>query len=360
MSNYNIVKGFAPMIREVVLTKRMPPGQIDPTVGHFKNGYALTSQQIQKLVHWVDAGAKKDSDIDPLTELKWPASKWTLGEPDLIVKVPPQKIPATGVLTLIDVNVPIAGLDRDRYVRASEYLPSERSVLHHTVTGVLPPTADGASGTFTAYSLDGARIAAYTPGALPLVEPANTGGLLKKGSSLALNLHYTTNGKATTDASEIGIWFYPDDQVPTERMSMQCACALGGWKMIPPFASNHEMQRTVTLPKDAVVYSLAPHMHFRGKRMRFYADYVDGTHEELLNIANYQYNWQYNYELTTPKRMPAGTKITAIAAFDNSVQNKANPDPSRRVPFGEQSWDEMMFGTITLKYVDPANKQSNR
>ena len=138
---------------------------------------------------------------------------------------------------------------------------------------------------------------------------------------------------------------------------MQCACAIGGWKNIPAYAANHEMQRTVTLPKDADLYSMAPHMHFRGKRMRFFADYPDGTHEELLNIANYQYNWQYNYELVTPKRVPAGTKLTAVATFDNSTQNKANPDPSRRVPFGEQSWDEMMFGAITIKYVGPNDAQ---
>lgn len=359
MNSHAVIKGFAPMIREVVMTKRMPPGQIDPSIGHFKNSYALSPLETQKLINWINAGAKQDGKIDPLTQLKWPDSKWSLGKPDLIIKVPPQAVPATGVLAMIDVKVPLEGLDRDRYVRASEYLPSERSVLHHTVTAVLPPETPGApSGLFGAYSADGARIVSYTPGAAPLVEPANTGGLLKKGSSLALNLHYTTNGKATSDASEIGIWFYPDDQVPTERMSLQCACAIGGWKNIPAFAANHEMQRTVTLPKETDVYSMAPHMHFRGKRMRFYADYPNGTHEELLNIANYQYNWQYNYELVTPKRMPAGTKITAIAAFDNSPQNKANPDPSRRVPFGEQSWDEMMFGAITVKYIEPSAAKS--
>jgi hypothetical protein len=361
MNSHSIVQGFAPMIREVVMTKRMPPGQIDPSIGHFKNGHFLTAQQIQKLVHWINAGAKKDGATDPLSELKWPESKWTLGNPDAVIKVPPQSIPANGVLALIDVNVPIDGMDRDRYVRASEYVPSDRSVLHHTVTSVLPPNyADNATGLFASYE-SGARIVAYTPGAEPLVEPANTGGLLKKGSMLKLNLHYTTNGKATTDAGEIGLWFYPDDQVPTETMSLQCACTLAGWKTIPAYAANHEMQRTVTLTKDARLYSMGPHMHFRGKRMRFYADYPDGRHEELLNVANYQYNWQFQYELTQPKLMPAGTKITAVAAFDNSPQNKANPDPSRRVPFGEQSWDEMMFGVISVKYVPTSeSQQANR
>ena len=363
MNSHAVVQGFAPMIREVVMTKRMPPGQIDPAIGHFKTTYTLTPLQTQKLIGWINAGAKKDGILDPLAELKWPESKWTLGEPDLVIKIPPQSIPASGVLPLKDVIVPIDGMTRDRYVRASEYLAGDRTVLHHTVTGVIPPEAVGTpTGGIFSYSLDGARITAYIPGTQPLVEPPNTGGQLKKGSALSLNLHYTTNGKATTDAGEIGLWFYPEDQVPLERMSIECGCILSvGWKPIPPFATNHEMKRSVTLPKAAYLYGITPHMHFRGKRMRFHAEYPDGRREELLNVANYQYNWQLNYELTEPKLLPAGTKIVVNATFDNSVQNKANPDPSRRVPFGEQSWDEMMVSAITLKYIDNKDtRQSQR
>jgi hypothetical protein len=150
--------------------------------------------------------------------------------------------------------------------------------------------------------------------------------LLKKGSTLALQLHYTTNGKATVDAGEIGLWFYKDDEVPTERMIPDCACIFTqGWDPIPPFDPDHEMRQTITIKKDAHLYSMLPHMHFRGKRMRFYAEYPDGRKEELLNIAKYNYNWQLDYELTEPKFMPAGTKVTAVAAFDNSTQNKRTP-----------------------------------
>lgn len=351
MNSHTIVRGFAPMIREVVLTKRMPPGQIDPHVGEFKETYTLTPQETQKLVHWIEAGAQKDGDIDPLTRLQWPASKWAFGEPDLIVKVPPQDIPATGVLDYIRVEVPIE-LDRDRWVRASQYLAGDRTVLHHTLNDLIGP-GQKAAGFLAGGDPDQARITAYIPGAQPQVEPANTGGLLKKDSKLALQLHYTTNGRVTTDASEIGLWFYPDDQVPAERMTSQCACIFTrGWDPIPPFDPDHEMQQTITIAKDAYIYSMLPHMHFRGKRMRFYAEYPDGGKEELLNIAKYNYNWQLNYELKEPKLVPAGTKIRAVGAFDNSAQNKANPDPSREVPWGQQSWDEMFFGAVTYKYVD--------
>ncbi|HMN46004.1 MAG TPA: redoxin domain-containing protein [Povalibacter sp.] len=353
MNSHLIVKGFAPMIREVVLTKRMPPGQIDPEIGHFKETYTLTSAEQQKLIHWIEAGAEKDGDVDPLTQLKWPATQWAYGEPDLIVKVPPQQIPATGVLDYIRVTVPIEGLDRDRYVKASQYLAGDRTVLHHTLNSLLPPGVKQEGGFLGGGDPNAARITAYIPGAQPQHEPPNTGGLLKKGSSLALQLHYTTNGKATTDASEIGVWFYPDDEIPAERMSNQCACIFTrGWIPIPPYAADHEMQQTITIKKDAHIYSMLPHMHFRGKRMRFYADYPDGHSEELLNIARYNYNWQLDYELTEPKFVPAGTRIRAVAAFDNSKQNKANPDPARTVPWGQQSWDEMFFGSVTYKYVD--------
>jgi len=359
MNSHLVIKGFAPMIREVVLTKRMPPGQIDPEIGHFKNTYTLSHEQQQKLIHWIEAGAQKDGDVDPLTQLKWPASKWAYGEPDLIVKVPPQQIPATGVLDYIRVVVPIKGLEGDRYVKASQYVAGDRTVLHHTLNALIPPGAKGTEGGFLGGGdPNAARITAYIPGAQPQHEPANTGGLLKKGSSLALQLHYTTNGKATTDASEIGLWFYPENEVPDERMTNQCACIFTrGWIPIPPYAADHEMQQTITIKKDAHIYSMLPHMHFRGKRMRFYADYPDGRSEELLNIAKYNYNWQLDYELTEPKFVPAGTRIRAVAAFDNSTQNKANPDPAREVPWGQQSWDEMFFGSVTYKYVDQSGFQ---
>jgi hypothetical protein len=353
MNSYNVIQGFAPMIREVVLTKRMPPGQIDPHVGDFEETYTLTAQEQQKLIHWIEAGAKKDGEVDPLAQLKWPETKWAYnGKPDLIIKVPPQQIPATGVLDYIRVVVPIEGLDRDRWVKASQYLAGDRTVLHHTLNDLVAP-GQKSGGFLGGGNPNQARITAYIPGAQPQIEPPNTGGLLKKGSSLALQLHYTTNGKATTDASEIGVWFYPDGEVPEERMANQCACIFTkGWDPIPPFVADHEMQQTITIPKDAYIYSMLPHMHFRGKRMRFYAEYPDGKKEELLNIAHYNYNWQLDYQLKKPKLVPAGTKIRAIAAFDNSTQNKANPDPARKVPWGQQSWDEMFFGSVTYKYVD--------
>ena len=353
MDSHAMVQGWSPMIREVLMTKRMPPGQIDPHVGNYSNDYVLSVDEQQTLISWIEAGAMKDGATDPLMELTWPETKWALGEPDLVVKVPPQTIPATGVLDYITVEVLFEGLETDRWVRASQYIPGDRTVLHHTLNDIISPDATGRRAFLGGGDPNQANITAYIPGAEPAVEPPNTGGLVRAGSKLRLQLHYTTNGKETVDASEIGVWFYPEGEVPEERMSGQCACIFPlGWTNITPFDPNFEMSQSVVIDKDAHMYGFLPHMHFRGKSMRFTAFYPDGTQEELINIANYNYNWQIRYLMEEPKFIPAGTKVVATGMFDNSTQNQNNPDPSRSVPWGQQSWDEMFFGAMSWKYVD--------
>ena len=346
MDSHTMIQGWSPMIREVLMTKRMPPAQVDPHIGDFINDMNIADSDVQKLIHWIEAGSPKDGRDDPLAQLTWPESEWAFGEPDYVIHIPTQQIPATGVLDYIRINVPI-DIEEDKWVKASQYIAGDRSVLHHTVHDLIEPGGDRRGGP------NQANITAYVPGGEPRMELPNTGGLLKKGTQIALNLHYTTNGKETTDSSRIGLWFYPDDQIPEERMSGQCACIFPNtWTTIPAHHSNFEQTASVTVRKDAYVYGHLAHMHFRGKYMRFYADYPDGTREELLNIANYSYNWQLSYEYETPKWIPAGTKLTAVGAFDNSAQNPANPDPTRDVDWGEQSWDEMFFGSSRWKHVD--------
>ncbi len=352
MDSHAMVQGWSPMIREVLMTKRMPPGQIDGHIGEFINGMLISSEELQKIVHWVEAGAPKDGNTDPLAELTWPDTKWAFGEPDYIIKVPEQSIPATGVLDYRNVSLPIE-IESDRWVRASQYVAGDRTVLHHTLNSLVEPGASRRSALISGGNPDQATITPYIPGATPAMEPENTGGLLKAGSILNLQLHYTTTGKETVDASEIGLWFYPEGVVPEERMSGACACIFTPtWTNIPPNDPNFEQTESITIAKDAYIHSMLPHMHFRGKYMRFYANYPDGTSEELINIANYNYNWQLSYTYKEPKFVPAGTVIKVVGAFDNSAQNLANPDPERSVPWGQQSWDEMFFGAVNWKYAD--------
>jgi len=355
MDSHTMVQGWSPMIREVLMTKRMPPGQIDGHIGEFINDRLITDEEVRNVIAWADAGAPKDGDTDPLAELTWSTSKWSLSDtPDLVIKVPSQQVPATGVLEYRDVAVTIDLGGKDRWVRGSEYIPGDRTVLHHTINALNFPEEIGQRlNALGSSNPDKASITPYIPGGTAAFNPPNTGGLLKDGSVLNLNLHYTTNGRETVDNSEIGLWFYPEGEIPAERMSGSCACIFPDtWTNIPSNASAFEQTATITIGKDANIHSFLPHMHFRGKYMRFYADYPDGSSEELINIAQFNYAWQMSYTYAEPKFVPAGTKITAVGAFDNSAQNPANPDPQRTVPWGQQSWDEMFFGAVQWKNID--------
>jgi len=351
LDSHTMVMGWSQMIREVLMTKRMPPGQIDPHIGDFANDMVLADEDAQKIVHWIEAGSPRGGGSDPLTELVWPETEWAFGEPDYIIEIPEQSIPATGVLDYYNVMVEL-DLEEDRWVRASQYIPGDHTVLHHTLHSLIPPGATR-GGSLLGGEPDRPNIAPYIPGQAPRMEPPNTGGLLKAGTRIAMQMHFTTTGKEAVDASRIGLWFYPKGFVPEERMSGQCACHFTPtWVNIPPLDPDYEMTQSFTIEKDAKLFAFTPHMHFRGKRMRFYADYPDGSSEELINIANYNYNWQLAYTYEEPKFVPAGTVITATGAFDNSEQNNMNPDPLRSVPWGLQSMDEMFFGAADWKYVD--------
>lgn len=397
------VQGWSPMIREVVMTKRMPPGQIDNKIGHkMKNEMNLSDEEMQKLVHWVNAGSVVDGDEDPLASLVWPESKWTLGEPDLIVEVPPQTIPATGVVDYMDIPIDL-GLEKDVWIRGSEVSPGAPEVLHHIITTVIPPggAADPQEALFAAINAlpeeraqairtelfaavasggrpdidkifrenpeidistflgggdpDQGTVAGYAPGNNISLNPEGVGGLLKAGTKLNLQMHYTTSGKEMTDATEIGIYFYEDGVIPQERMSGGVGNAFT--IAIPPEAKDHEMQLVTYVKEEADIYSLMPHMHFRGKRMKFVAKYPDGSEEMILSVPAYSFNWQLAHELETPLRVPAGTQIVATGAFDNSSQNSFNPDPNIEVNWGEQSWEEMFMGFYTWKDVDQGGSE---
>jgi mono/diheme cytochrome c family protein len=393
-------QGWSPMIREVVLTKRMPPGQVDNKVGHaLKNPMNLTDAEMQTLIHWVDAGSPVDDGADPLAQLTWPDSKWSNGEPDLVVQIEPQTIPATGIVDYMNIPVDLE-LEKDVWVRGSEVVPGDPTVVHHVITSVVPPEgmrdqreilmevinslpeekaqeirvalfAAAASGqqpnigeilellgpevdlgVFLGASgdPDQASIAGYAPGTASDMYPEGTGGLLKAGSTLSLQMHYTTSGKESVDTTEIGIYFYPEGEIPAERM----AGGIGNnfSIAIPPQAKDHEMAVETVVPKDAYIHSLMPHMHFRGKRMDFTAIYPDGSEELILSVPNYSFNWQLTHALKEPLFVPAGTRIVARGAFDNSSQNPYNPDPNETIYWGEQSWEEMFMGFYSWKYAD--------
>jgi hypothetical protein len=250
LDSHTMVMGWSQMIREVLMTKRMPPGQIDSHIGDFINDMVLVDEDAQKIVHWIEAGSPKDGITDPLTALVWPETEWAFGEPDYIVEIPEQSIPATGILDYYNVMVEL-DLEEDRWVRASQYIPGDRTVLHHTLHSLVAP-GETRGGSLLGGEPDRPDIAPYIPGQAPRMEPPNTGGLLKAGTRIAMQMHYTTTGKESVDASRIGIWFYPKGFIPEERMTGQCACHFTPtWVNIPPLDPDYEMTQSFTIEKDA-------------------------------------------------------------------------------------------------------------
>lgn len=357
MSSYEMVKGFSPMIREVLRTERMPPWHADPHYGVFKNDRALTAEQTRTLVHWVEAGAPRGKGGDPLVELKktWP--EWAMGEPDLVLEVPAFNVPATGVVPYQESYIKNP-LGRDVWLKAIDYIPGDRTVVHHILGFSMPPTSGDAQQPQAQTQPKppgerprgpiGSAMGGYVPGAAPFQLPADTGVLLTKDSNFRFQIHYTPTGKATSDVTRVGLYFR--DGAP--KYPLRNAVLADPRLKIPANTKAYTASTSRVFDREVLIYGLTPHSHFRGKASSFVAEYPDGKREVLLSVPKYDFNWQTTYSFTTPKALPKGTKLVHSTTYDNSEQNKANPDHSIEVRWGEQSWEEMLYGNVSYRNVD--------
>ncbi|MBX9964013.1 MAG: redoxin family protein [Burkholderiales bacterium] len=341
MTSYDMVRGFAPMIREVLRTKRMPPWHADPQYGHFVGDRSLSTTELQTLVHWIEAGAPRGAGPDPLTSQTPVPSEWTLGTPDLVVEVPAFDVPATGVVNYRYPSLPNP-VGRDVWVRGVEVLPGDRSVVHHVLTGI----DDAQSQEVRVGQL--AAFGGYSPGKNTFFYPDDTGVLLRKNAQLQFQMHYTPNGKSIRDVTRVGYYFA--DKPPQHPLRL--TFLYKGNLSIPPHAKAHTETVEYVYDRPVMVYTLMPHAHLRGKASRFTAVYPDGRQEVLLNVPKYDFNWQTVYIFEEPKVFPAGTRIVFDMTWDNSAQNPANPDPDKTVRWGDQTWEEMNAGWIRFRYLD--------
>jgi hypothetical protein len=347
MASYDTVKGFAPMIREVVRTKRMPPWHADPHVGVWNGDRSLSVEQKQTLVHWIESGAPRGKGPDPLADLHKTWSEWAFGKPDMVIQVPEFDVPATGIVDYKRYVVPNT-LGRDVWVRATDVIPGDRTVVHHVIVGVYDPALPERQRMI---SMSSPSLGAYVPGNGPTLYPQDTGVFVRKDESFAFQVHYTSTGKATHDATRFGL--YLRDAAPTYEFK---TVALANPRIsIPPNTKQHAETIAQQFPRDIILYKLTPHSHFRGTASDFVAIYPDGKQETLLSVPKYDFNWQTTYTLATPKQIPAGTKIVHTTVYDNSSQNPANPDPNRTVPWGEQSFDEMLYGVVQFRELTPVS-----
>lgn len=346
MTDYNMVRGFSLMIREVVRTQRMPPWHADPHVGSFSNDRSLSNDEIRTLVHWVEAGAPRGEGADLLAEnsQSWPI--WAMGEPDVIIDIPPEDVPASGVVDY-KYKMVTNPLDKDVWVKAAEIIPGDRSVLHHVITSFGELETEGRRAGRLKRGTGGG-LGGYVPGAEGKPFPKDTGILLPAGATIEFQMHYTPAGLATTDTSRMGLYLH--EEPPEHKLDNMVL--LNPRILIPAGAPNHSEVMVRTFDQDVLVYSLLPHAHYRGKASEFVAHLPDGTQETLLSVPRYDFNWQTNYDLKEPRFLPAGTKIVHRTWWDNSARNPANPDATRDVPWGQQSWDEMLFGSVRYRVVE--------
>ncbi len=344
MNSYAMVRGWAPMIRETLMTKRMPPAQVDPNVQHFDNARYMDNADLQTLVHWIDAGAPRGKSItDPLTELSFPQQEWQLGEPDYVVYSPRTEVPATGVVDYMYPNIELP-FDKDVWVKAVQFIPEQKEVLHHLIARVVPGEysrdvegSDGGSRKF----LEG-----YAPGKEDAtVFPEDMGVFIPKGHMLTLSVHYTTSGKAVSDSTRIGLYLY--DKPPKYEFLTESVSHNGKAIEVPPGVHEHKMFQSHVFEKEVVLHAMRPHMHTRGKYMNFKVVYPDNSTEELMNVPNYNFNWQPTYRLSEPKVLPAGSRVLISGAFDNSENQVGNYDPTATAYGGQQTWEEMFIGYLT-------------
>ena len=370
---YDQTRPWAKAIKQAVLLKKMPPWNAEAAPGQFQNDPSLTRQEIGKLAAWADAGAPAGNPKDAPPPLKF-ADGWTIHQPDQIFDVPtPFQVPATGTLEYTYIIVP-TGFTADRWITQAEVRPGNRAIVHHANVYIREPDSKwlrgyplgklfvpqergervGSGGSSSAgASVREQVIAGYAPGRPAKQVPEGYAMLIPAGSDLVFQLHYTTNGNATTDVTRIG--FVYAKQTPSKRVIRVQASNAGF--AIPPGANDYPVAGSASLGVECELLNVYPHMHLRGKSMTLSAVYPTGEHEEFVRVPRYDFNWQLVYSLTKPRILPKGTVLQARATFDNSAANRTNPNPQATVRWGDQSWDEMMVGFFDLAIpvgTDPA------
>ncbi len=363
---YDQTRPWAKAMKQAVLGKQMPPWFADPHYGKFSNDRTLSTAEIDTLVSWADTGAKAGDPKDAPKAIAF-VEGWRIGKPDMVIEMPLAfDVPASGTIDYQYILIP-TNFKEDTYVQIAEARPGNPAVVHHIIAFIREPGSpfmkDAKPGVpfvpkdhvrtedltpeqrkkrapSNGGGIGGDFLAGYAPGTVPFVMRPGEAKLVKAGSDIVLQMHYTANGKPATDKSRIGLIFAKEK--PNARV-LTLAAGAADFE-IPPGDPNYQVDAKLKLQRDVTLVTLLPHMHFRGKSFEYRVTYPSGEKETLLSVPKYDFNWQLTYELEKPKVLPKGTVIECTAHYDNSANNKYNPDPSKTVRFGEQTWEEMMFG----------------
>lgn len=339
LTSYEDAAGWAEMIGEVVQQGRMPPWTAHPDYGDFINDCSLPAEKKQTLLDWIAAGAPL-GDVAELPEPPRFVEGWQLPQqPDRVIHISPEpvRVKATGDVRY-QYFVVDPQFDSDRWVAAAELRPGNMAVVHHILCFVRPR---GSEGLGEGEGLDG-FLAGYVPGMLPQALPSGYAKRIPAGSEFVFQVHYTPIGRVQTDHSLLGLIFADETQVTHEVITTS---AVNPRIEIPAGADHHVETAWNRRPLgDWEILSYMPHMHLRGKSFRYEGVFPDGRREILLDVPRFDFNWQIAYVLRQPRQIPVGMRIYCQAAYDNSTNNLANPDPGVVVTWGDQTWEEMMIG----------------
>lgn len=349
LTSYEEVVGWGEMILEVVDEQRMPPWSASPEYGHFRNDARMSDEEKSLLHQWVANGSPEGDPKDLPEPIEY-ADGWQIGTPDRVIYMSdkPYQVPAEGVVEYQHIEVD-PGFTEDMWVAAAEARPGNRAVVHHIIVFVRPPGAIG-------LPFMGEVIGGYAPGMPPAGGYENMAAFIPKGSKLVFQMHYTPNGSPQEDLSYIGFRFAKPENV---KKRVKAGMAANFHVDIPPHENNYKLTSRYKFKDDSEVVTLMPHMHLRGKSFRYEAVFPDGRREVLLDIPRYDFNWQLRYEFVEPLQMPKGSEIHCTAYYDNSAENLANPDPTIRVRWGDQTWEEMMIGWFTMTVPKPSGKKDS-
>jgi len=362
-TGYSDTRPWAKAIRDAVVRGTMPPWHADPRGSmHFTNERSLTAAEVALLTAWADGGAP-EGPARAYPPPQAPENGWKLGKPDLVLRVPGMKVPAKGDVPYTFVAFP-TGLKEDTWIHAAEWRIDKRSVVHHINAFVRPPGSSYVAGyepnQFFVPTIPQRRVGrpgegafarrellvGYEPGYRPIPWGPEQGKLIKAGSDVVIEAHYNTSGEPTTDYSELGIYFAK--QAPRERVVTISIQNMGF--VIPPGDGNFKSDASSSFDAPVRIVSVQPHMHLRGKAMEIRAVLPGGESIDVIRVPKYDFNWQTTYFLKDPVALPPGSRIDCFAWFDNSVNNRFNPDPKRAVPWGDQSWDEMHIGFTEIAF----------
>lgn len=391
---YKDARPWARSIREKVISRQMPPWSADPHYGDFSNDRRLSQSDIDTIVAWVDQGASQGNarDLRPAPSFE---GKWAIGKPDIVLTMEKDYVlTSAGSDEYINIAIP-TGFTENKWVQAMEVHPGNKKIVHHAVIFVQPPLLaenvkrieplfmlnsifysdgtlrrvkmdapvydNGCAAPFGGYAFGsgvetlGMPLGFYAPGKATDSWPEGTAKLVPAGSNLILQMHYSrATGKTETDRTSVGLIFAKE---PPEKPVFSFG-ALNFYFKLPAGDPNHEVKACYTFGRDVRMLDFMPHMHLRGKDMKYEAFYPNGSHEILIDVPSYNFNWQTLYKLKRPLSIPKGTRLVVTAHYDNSEKNKYNPDPAKSVRFGDPTYDEMMIGYFDYISAGPGRSEA--